>query len=144
MTEPQKPTIRDVPSSTEADGHWANYDKYATTLRAWLVPYGIGGPVLFLSNDHLSSLIRKSGSGWWLTSLFLLAVFLQVGNAAVNKWAAHAMYLGELDPKRHAARSYKIWLWVNKRAWIDGIADLAAILMLIAATFGVVWLETGS
>ena len=37
---------------TEASGggHFENYAEYAKTLRSWLVAYGIGGPVLFLTN----------------------------------------------------------------------------------------------
>lgn len=30
--------------------HFNNYADYSRTLRAWLVAYGIGGPVLFVTN----------------------------------------------------------------------------------------------
>ena len=121
-------------SNTDADGHFANYDKYATTLRAWLVAYGIGGPVLFVSNDKLTPILRDSGQGWWIVGLFLLAVFVQVGGAAINKWAAHNMYLGEILPERKVSKGYMRWEAINKKAWIDGMADIVAIASLIGAT----------
>ena len=118
----------------DVGGHYANYEKYATTLRAWLVAYGIGGPVLFVSNEKLTPVIRDSGKGWWIVSLFLLAVFVQVSGAAVNKWAAHNMYLGGLSARRRASKGYKCWESINKKTWIDGWADILAITSLVTAT----------
>ena len=45
----------------QKEGHFQNYSDYSRTLRAWLVAYGIGGPVLFLTNDKVATRVAESG-----------------------------------------------------------------------------------
>ena len=42
------PTSRD-----DAEDHYQSYAEHNRILRTWLVAYGIGAPVLILSNDTL-------------------------------------------------------------------------------------------
>jgi hypothetical protein len=54
------------------------YDEFAKTLRTWLVAYGIGGPVLLLTNETVRQAIAKSGAARCIAGTFLLGVGLQV------------------------------------------------------------------
>ncbi|MFC7519900.1 hypothetical protein ACFQS6_06105 [Xanthomonas populi] len=109
------------------DSFFANYSEYAKTLRAWLVAYGIGAPVLFLTNNQLSAALKASPHRDWIVDLFLLGVALQVILAFVNKWCAWHLYVGEYDSEFQSRRSYKFWAWLNERSWIDLSIDALSL-----------------
>lgn len=120
--------------AAQKDGHFANYAEYSRTLRAWLVAYGIGGPVLFATNDSLSNKVETSGKSGSVISLFLVGVGLQIFLALVNKWCAWHMYRGAGDAAYQRTRQYKAWHLVNENSWIDLVVDLVSIAILILAT----------
>ena len=78
--------------------HFQNYADYSRTLRAWLVAYGIGGPILFVTNDKITEKVSKSGFATEIIALFLAGVGLQVLLSMVNKWGAWHLYRGAGDP----------------------------------------------
>lgn len=49
------------PSDSSAE-LYAVYEEHSKTLRTWLVAYGIGAPVLFITNDKVWKAIASSGS----------------------------------------------------------------------------------
>src|SRR5713101_4478781 len=77
---------------TQAEGFYKAYEEHSRTLRAWLVAYGIGGPVLMLTNDHISLTLSGSGHARTIAILFLGGVVLQVLLTAVNKTAMWICY----------------------------------------------------
>ncbi|MFW9439679.1 hypothetical protein ACE8C5_13860 [Xanthomonas euvesicatoria] len=113
---------------------FANYSEYAKTLRAWLVAYGIGAPVLFLTNSQLSAALKVSPHRDWIVDLFLLGVALQVILAFVNKWCAWHLYVGEYDLEFQSQRSYKFWAWLNERSWIDLSIDALSLVSFAVST----------
>ena len=117
---------------------FANYSEYSKTLRAWLVAYGIGGPVLLLTNDSLSTALKISPYRSWIVDLFLVGVALQVVLAFVNKWCSWHMYVGEFDSSFQRQRSYKFWSWLNERSWIDLAIDGASLIAFSVSTLLVV------
>jgi len=114
-----------------------NYADYSKAVRAWLVAYGIGGPVLFVTNDKLTERVAKSGYGAEIIAMFLVGVGLQIVSAMINKWAAWHVYRGIGDAVYQTNRSYKFWNWVNDQTWIDIWADLLALGALTYATWRV-------
>jgi hypothetical protein len=124
-----------APATTPAEiAFFANYSEYAKTLRAWLVAYGIGAPVLFLTNNDLSAALKISVHRDWIVALFLVGVALQVILAFVNKWCAWHMYVGEYDSAFQERRSYKFWSWLNERSWIDLIVDALSLISFAIST----------
>jgi hypothetical protein len=113
---------------------FANYSEYAKTLRAWLVAYGIGGPVLFLTNNDLSIALKTSACRNWIVDLFLVGVALQVILAFINKWCAWHMYIGEYDSALQDKRGYKFWSWLNERSWIDMTFDGLSLISFAVST----------
>lgn len=113
---------------------FANYSEYSKTLRAWLVAYGIGGPVLFLTNNDLAVALKLSACRDWIVYLFLLGVALQVALAFINKWCAWHMYVGEHDSSFQSQRNYVFWSWLNDRSWIDILIDGASLASFSIST----------
>ena len=117
-----------------AKEHFTNYAEYAKTLRTWLVAYGIGAPVLFVTNPEVAKQVKSSGVGSCIVYLFMIGVALQIVIALVNKWAAWHMYYGEEDSNYRAKKSYKRWEWINSQTRIDLCLDTLSIACFVVAT----------
>ena len=117
--------------------HFQNYSDYSRTLRAWLVAYGVGGPVLFVTNDKIAERVAKSGYSKDIVALFLFGVGLQVLLSFVNKWAAWHLYRGAGDGDYQSTLSYKFWHLVNRQHWLDLAVDFASLVTLCLATWRV-------
>lgn len=122
-------------SKNDADGHWQNYSEYSKTLRSWLVAYGIGGPVLFLTNKEVSSRVADSGDAGTIVLFFLIGVGLQILGSVINKWAAWYMYRGADNPVFRSTTTYKRWECVNRQSWIDILVDVVSLLAFVVATW---------
>lgn len=123
--------------ASQMGSHFENYADYSRTLRAWLVAYGVGGPVLFVTNEKLSERVANSGYANAIIVLFLLGVALQIVLATINKWGAWHMYRGAADAEYHATWRYKFWAFVNEQSWIDFWIDLTSLVVFTLATWRV-------
>lgn len=121
----------------QRDGHFQNYSDYSRTLRAWLVAYGIGGPVLFLTNDSLAERVSSSGYANQIVVAFLVGVTLQVALALVNKWGAWHMYAGAGARKYQRTWRYRFWGYINAQSWIDFWVDVFSLVAFAWATWRV-------
>lgn len=117
--------------------YFQNYADYSHTLRAWLVAYGIGGPVLFVTNDKITEKVAKSGFANEIIVLFLIGVGLQILLSMINKWCAWHLYRGAGDTEYCVTRKYKVWNVINEQSWIDFWLDLASLFALGWATWRV-------
>jgi len=120
--------------NVEVDGHWSNYFEYSKTLRAWLVAYGVGGPVLLATNQAFSNKVILSGRATEIIQWFLLGVALQVFLAFVNKYCAYHQYLGAEEPEHKKTWGFGFWNWVNYYWQIDLVLDLASVIAFAKAT----------
>jgi hypothetical protein len=117
--------------AVEPESYAKVYEEYAKTLRTWLVAYGIGGPVLLLTNDAVRSTIVASGSARYITRAFLLGVALQVFLAFKNKHALWRCYVAdEVHPERKKNSIDKAAFWLEDNFWIDVFGDLASLLCI--------------
>ncbi|MFQ6308841.1 hypothetical protein [Lysobacter capsici] len=117
-----------------AKEHFTNYTEYAKTLRTWLVAYGIGAPVLFVTNPTVAKQVKESGFGSYIVYLFMAGVALQIMIALINKWAAWHMYFGEENSEYKAGSGYKKWEWVNSQTRLDLALDALSIAAFVVAT----------
>jgi len=129
-----QPNIEDY-DAPQKDSHFQNYVDYSRTLRAWLVAYGIGGPVLFLTNDNLAQKVSSSCYTNQIIILFLSGVCLQIVLSLINKWCAWHMYKGAGDLDYQKTRRYRFWGFFNAQSWIDFWIDLISITAFIFATW---------
>jgi hypothetical protein len=131
-----QPHVEDL-DATQKDGHWQNYADYSRTLRAWLVAYGVGAPVLFLTNDKVSTKVAVSGHAREIIFAFLFGVALQIVLALINKWGAWHMYVGAGDHVYQARFRYCLWGFINKQSWLDFVMDVTSIAAFVWATWRV-------
>jgi hypothetical protein len=117
------------------DGHYAAYEEHAKTLRTWLAAYGIGAPVLMLSQKAVWEGLERTHSLRQIAILFILGSGLQVALAAINKSAMWACYFGEIEPKYVATWRYKVGLWLSERYIIDFVCDIVTITLFGYATY---------
>lgn len=119
---------------TEANGHYQNYAEYSKSLRSWLVAYGVGGPVLFLTNAGIYQRVASSKFPTTVVVLFLAGVALQILLSVLNKWAAWHMYRGAFEEAYQLTSTYRFWHAVNNLPWIDFLIDLLSLVMFTVAT----------
>jgi len=117
-------------------GFYAAYEEHTKTLRTWLVAYGIGAPVLFLTQPTLMGTLKTSGEGNVRGLLFLSGVGIQVILAALNKTIMWRLYSAELDREQvdKGGLILRVCDWLSDKYLIDFIADLATILLFASAT----------
>jgi hypothetical protein len=135
-TSPKRQKKRPVPEAAAGESveYFEVYAEHSRTLRTWLAAYGIGGPVLLVSNATAWSALGRSGQAGIICWLFMVGVAAQVFLTAVNKAAMWAIYYGELDPEFTKRWSYRASDWWSERLWIDVLVDWASIVLFALAT----------
>jgi len=113
------------------------YSSHARNLRTWLVAYGIGAPVLFLSNESLWIAVSKAECATCIAVLFLTGVASQIFIAFVNKNAMWICYYGERTESFKSRVIYKISDWLSAQFWIDILCDIISMICFIIATYTV-------
>ncbi|HVA54175.1 MAG TPA: hypothetical protein VNI53_00020 [Gammaproteobacteria bacterium] len=114
------------------------YANFSRTLRAWLVAYGVGVPVLLVSQEFIARAIIKADSGGLITWLFLIGVAIQVLSALLYKYSMAYLYSSEVDPTLNNTRRVQAAEWLSNAIWLEALFDLAAIALFVWATFMVV------
>jgi hypothetical protein len=122
-------------NETPEEGYYKSYAEFSKTLRTWFVAYGIGGPVVLLSNNVAWGWLVKSGHASKMGLLFLIGGGLQVVGALLNKHVMWCLYFGELTPAKKGKRTYKIFDWYSDQDWIDVAIDLATLFFFAWATW---------
>jgi hypothetical protein len=121
--------------TNEREEYFKAYSEYSKVLRTWFVAYGIGAPVLLLTNDTIAKVIKTSGGSKEIAAFFLAGVALQVSLAALNKMSMWGLYYGELQSAFKQTRRYKACFWFSEQFWIDLAIDLVTLLFFIVATW---------
>ena len=127
-------------AKAEAAEYFKAYEDYSKTLRTWLVAYGIGGPVLFLTNERISQTVLQAGNPRLIAGLFLAGVILQVLLAAINKtamWICYYSHDKEDDQEEEDSDPWWCELahWVSKQFWLDLTFDTASLAAFTIATW---------
>lgn len=122
--------------SSLADEYIELYNEYARTIRTWFVAYGVGAPVVFLTNDALAKKITESGCAKAIGLCFLVGAVLQVLLASANKFSMWCLYYGETSAEFKKKRRYKLAYRFSEAMWIDAIVEVAT---LVAFGLGTWW-----
>ena len=105
--------------AAEVDELYKAYEEHAKTLRTWLVAYGIGAPVVFLTNEQLSKRLLGNPWAWKIAALFLAGVSVQVFLAAINKTANWGAYYARRNPAKATGKRFVVARWLSEQFWID-------------------------
>lgn len=78
-------------ATTNAEHYFQAYAEYSKVLRTWLVAYGIGAPVLLLTNEPLAKSRQRLGPTKMATnaecqSCILWQMKLPIGGRAPPRW----------------------------------------------------------
>ncbi|HAR46007.1 MAG: hypothetical protein A2X56_08245 [Nitrospirae bacterium GWC2_57_13] len=121
--------------AVESDGadFFKTYFEYNRTLRAWFVAFGIGGPALFLVNEHVSARLVAAGRLYLVAALFVIGAAAQVIGALMNKISNWYVYYSCLDDEFTSTRKYRLAEWLIDQFWIDILLDVVTILAFGAA-----------
>src|ERR1700752_183287 len=120
---------------TKAEEYLNAYGEFAKTLRTWLVAYGIGAPVLLVTNESASRAIKASGQARTIAICFLIRATIQVVLATLNKAAMWGLYYGEENERVKYNKLYKVAFWFSENFWIDILADIASLVLFAIATW---------
>jgi hypothetical protein len=113
------------------------YNEFAKSLRTWFIAYGIGGPVLLLTNEAVQSKIANSGFARCIGLAFLIGVALQVLLALLDKNALWGCYMAERHPDRRKKRGYRVAKWVAYAFWPEFLLDFLSLVFFACATYRV-------
>ena len=144
--------------SASSDGHYKVYEEHMKTLRAWFVAYGVGGPVLFITQQEFAATLAGSGYAKLIGMLFLVGVLLQALVALFNKWVNWGLYYfdeddmeatidtidtsidtadGPVDTTDAPTRPNGLQRFCesySSKVWIDIVADVATLVLFAVAT----------
>ena len=124
-------------TTTDSEGYYKVYEEHMKTLRAWFVAYGVGGPVLFVTQQHFAETLVGSGAITFIAYLFLLGVVLQVIIAALNKWVSWYLYYCSEHSSANTGKIYKIVKNISEMFWIDIVFDIGTLVLFAWATIKV-------
>jgi hypothetical protein len=103
------------------------YKEHSSTLRTWLVAYGIGLPALILANEDLWIRLKLAGVTRDIGLFFIAGVSVQVLLAALNKTLAWILYSGEVDAAVKQKGYYTKADSLSEMFWIDVAADIVTV-----------------
>ena len=128
----------------EESNLFEDYDEFAKVLRTWFVAYGIGGPVLLLTNDAVRCEIATSGYAPRIAWEFLIGVGLQVLLTIFNKVALWGCYKAAREPKLRTRCVYRAAEWFAYVLWIDLLVDVSSFILFALATYRVCTILTAA
>lgn len=114
------------------------YAHFSRTLRAWLVAYGVGVPVLLVSQESIARAIIKAGTGSLITWLFLTGVAIQVLAALLYKYSMAYLYNSEGNSESSDTWRVQVAVWLSETIWLEALFDITSITLLVWGTFMVV------
>ena len=113
------------------------YKSFATSLRAWFIAYGIGAPILFLSNEFTQKAIAEYQLNKLLIFLFLSGVVIQTIQALLYKHVMWHLYMGEGNTSYHSKLLYKVSDKISEAYWLETIFDLSTVCVYVLGTWHV-------
>lgn len=122
-------------SNPAQDSYYKSYSEFSKTLRTWFVAYGIGGPIVLLSNDKAWGWLMETGKARKMGLLFLLGGAIQIFSALLNKHSMWYLYFEEFSPSSPPRAPYRISYWYSDQGWIDVVFDLATLALFGWATW---------
>lgn len=121
-------------SSREESGFYAAYAGFAKILRNWLIAYGVGCPVILLSNETIYKSLKETNCVCTAAVLFGIGVVSQLVAAMLYKTAMWWLYVGEVDTDFRERARYKSADWLSEQYWLEIVFDGVSIIFYVVGT----------
>jgi hypothetical protein len=121
----------------DKNAHHAAYFDGLKELRHWFLAYGVGGPLLLISNKDIYSDIAASGEAPGIVILFAIGVAAQIAITFINKWNNWILYWYFDETKARQGAGVRFCNWLSEKFWIDVACDLVSLVMFGWATIKV-------
>ena len=122
------------PGTEEATAYVESYQSFASNLRAWLIAYGIGAPVLFASQSAFSEMLKNKGAVTPVIYAFLIGMSIQIFAAFLYKASMWYIMWGAMTPTFKTTCRYKFSDWVSEQLWLELLFDIASVSAFAWAT----------
>lgn len=122
------------PAHGDEAGYYEAYAKHADILRSWLVAYGVGVPVLILSQEGLWKVMLANGVIVSAGLSFVIGVALQAALALINKVVMWNNYRGASSWKFRHTRTYWFLMCLSAQFWVDIVFDIVTIVAFVHGT----------
>jgi hypothetical protein len=136
LIEPVEPTKKAKAKNRlkQEKGFFEAYAGLAKTFRGWLVAYGVGAPVLLLSQEATMNAVKSIPDARSLIIAFLIGTLLQVGLAWVYKLCMWWAYMEEIKSISQKDIRFRIVDWFTDALWLEAVVDLGSICLFAWAT----------
>jgi hypothetical protein len=125
------------------DGYFSAYANFATTLRNWLIIFGIGVPAYFAKEEKFAAKMLESGLSKEILTLFFLGIFFQLFEVFIYKVIMGYLYQAEENPSfKHTCR-YKFSLVCSEKTWPIVCLDGGTVVLYGIATWKLLAAFTG-
>lgn len=126
-------TISD-PGPDDAKEYLESYQSFAATMRAWLVAYGIGAPVLLATQGAFSFVLADRKAAEPLIYMYLIGVGIQILSALMFKASMWYIFWGALNADFKSSWRYKVSDWLSEQLWFEILLDALTIGLFAWAT----------
>ena len=106
----------------------------SASMSKWIVAYGVGMPVIILSQESFSHYLIAQKYFLVVLSLFLTGSCLKVISELVYKYISWPLHLGEGDETYRKRTSYKICKNLYNSLLFEAIFDIPAVILLFTGT----------
>jgi len=93
------------------------YKTFSRTLRAWLVAYGIGAPVLLVSQESVAVKLAGFDETRTIVWIFLVGVGIQILSTFLYKITLGYLFLNQRDELPSQTLMFRISRWIFRQLW---------------------------
>lgn len=122
------------PGPEDATEYLRSYQNFASTMRAWLIAYGIGAPVLFATQGAFECVFANSLAAKPLIYMYLSGVGIQIVSALSFKASMWYIFWGALKSEFKNTWRYRISDWLSEQLWVEIGLDISTIGLFGLAT----------
>ena len=126
-------------SSKQPTDYLEIYASFSRNVRAWLIAYGVGAPVLLVSQDSVVTRLSNNPLTPFIAIVFLTGVLVQICSAIFYKGITGKLYMvkrGYHDQNSTGHDFSERWF---KKLKPELICDSVTVVFYFAATALVIW-----
>ena len=114
------------------------YASFSRNLRGWLIAFGVGAPVLLVSQESVATRLSASPRFEFIVWTFFVGLTSQILAVFFYKMTLGGLYLGEEGQYSKDGRWWKFCYWSYRQQWLELIPDVVTLVAYAVAVYMVV------